>query len=59
MMSCGIGESDGYEHLERWGAEDTYFPSEDELEAVEAVGFVADCVWRQGPIAVVVGRKPA
>jgi len=59
MVSCGIGESEGYEHLERWGEEDTYFPLEDELEAVEAAGFVADCVWRQGPIAVVVGRKPA
>lgn len=59
MMSCGIGESEGYEHLERWGGEDTYFPLEDELEAVEAAGFVADCVWRQGPIAVVVGRRPA
>lgn len=59
MVSCGIGESEGYEHLERWGEEDTYFPLEDELEAVEEAGFVADCVWQQGPIAVVVGRKRA
>lgn len=59
MVSCGIGEHEGYEHLKRWGEEDTYFPLEDELEAVEAAGFVADCVWRQGPMAVVVGRKHA
>ena len=57
MVNCGIAESAGYEHLERWAEEDTYFPLEDELEAVEAAGFVADCVWRQGPMAVVVGRK--
>ena len=59
MVSCGIGESEGYENLERWGGEDTYFPLEDELEAVEAAGFFADCVWQKGPMAVVVGRKRA
>lgn len=59
MVSCGIGESEGYEHLEQWADEDTYFPLEDELEAVEAAGFVAECVWKQGPMAVVVGRKCA
>ena len=59
MVSCGIGESDGYEHLEQWADEDTYFPLEAELEAVEAAGFAAECVWKQGPMAVVVGRKPA
>ncbi len=59
MVSCGIGESEGYEHLEQWADEDTYFPLEAELEAVEAAGFAAECVWKQGPMAVVVGRKPA
>ena len=59
MVSCGIGESEGYQHLEQWADEDTYFPLEDELEAVEAAGFVAECVWKQGPMAVVVGRKRA
>lgn len=59
MVSYGIGESEGYEHLEQWADEDTYFPLEAELEAVEAAGFAAECVWKQGPMAVVVGRKPA
>ncbi len=59
MVSCGIGESEGHEHLEQWADEDTYFPLEDELEAVEAAGFVAECVWQHGPMAVVVGRKRA
>lgn len=59
MVSCGIGESEGYEHLEQWADEDTYFPLEAELEAVEVAGFAAECVWKQGPMAVVVGRKPA
>ena len=57
MVSNGIPEREGYEHLARWGEEDTYFPLEEELEAVEAAGFVADCAWREGPMAVVVGRK--
>ncbi len=57
MVSCGIDEREGYEHLERWASEDTYFPLDEELEAVEAAGFVAECAWRQGPMAVVVGRK--
>ena len=59
MVSCGIGKSEGYEHLEQWADEDTYFPLEDELEAVEAAGFVAECVWQHGPMAVIVGRKRA
>lgn len=59
MVSCGIGESEGYEHLEQWADEDTYFPLEAELEAVEAAGFAGECVWKQGPMAVVVGRKRA
>ena len=57
MVSCGIEERQGHQNLARWGEEDTYFPLEEELDAVEAAGFVADCAWRKGPMAVVVGRK--
>ena len=59
MLSCRIVQSEGCEDLERWGEEDTHFPLEDELEAVEAAGFFADCVWQQGPMTAVVGRKRA
>ncbi len=57
MVGCGIGEVEACGHLEKWGEEDTYFPLEEELEAIEAAGFEARCVWRRGPMAVVVGRK--
>ena len=58
MMAQQIGETEAYEHLERWADEDTYFPLEEELTAVEAAGFAASCPWQDGPMAVVVGRKP-
>ncbi|MCY4187559.1 MAG: class I SAM-dependent methyltransferase [Bryobacterales bacterium] len=57
MAGCGIERHEGYAHLERWAEEDTYFPLEEELEAVESAGFVASCAWRHGPMAVIVGRK--
>ena len=58
MVASGIKEREACRHLEQWGAEDTYFPLEEELAAFEAAGFVTRCPWRKGPIAVVVGRKP-
>lgn len=57
MVSRGIKENDAYGNLEQWADEDTYFPLNDELEALEAAGFVAECSWSHGPMAVVVGRK--
>lgn len=56
MMSCGIDEARAFEHLAEWAEEDTYFPLEEELAAMRGAGFNADCIWRQGAIAVMVGR---
>ncbi len=57
MVAQGIDERRAFEHFEEWSEEDTYFPLEDELAAVAAAGFEAECVWREAGIAVVVGRK--
>ena len=57
MVEQGIDERRAFEHFEEWSEEDTYFPLEDELVAVAAAGFRAECVWREAGIAVVVGRK--
>ena len=58
MVSQGIEQQRAWENLAQWGEEDTYFPLEEELSALTAAGFRAGCVWRHGPIAVIVGRKP-
>ena len=57
MVAQGIEEGRAFEHFEEWSEEDTYFPLEDELVAVAAAGFDAECVWQEAGIAVVVGRK--
>ena len=57
MVAHGIEEKQAVANLEKWGEEDTYFALDEELAAVSAAGFEAQCVWRHGPIAVVVGRK--
>ena len=57
LVAHGIDEERAFQHFEEWSEEDTYFPLEEELAAVAAAGFDAECVWRDGPIAVVVGRK--
>ena len=57
MAASGIAEPRAREYFAQWAEEDTYFPLETELDAVRAAGFDAECVWRCGPIAVVVGRK--
>jgi tRNA (cmo5U34)-methyltransferase len=57
MASHGIDEKRAFEHFEEWSEEDTYFPVEDELEALAAAGFEAACVWREVGIAVLVGRR--
>ena len=57
MVASGIAEDHAWQHFEDWAAEDTYFPLETELAALAAAGFEAACVWRDGPMAVTVGRK--
>ena len=59
MVTRGIREEQAYGHLAQWAEEDTYFPLTEELEAVSAAGFAAECVWTEGPMSVVVGRKRA
>ncbi len=59
MATCGIERARAFEHFAEWADEDTYFPLEAELEALRAVGFDADCVWRHCSMAVVAGRRPA
>ncbi len=57
MVAHGIDKQRAREHFAQWAEEDTYFPLEQELAAIGAAGFDAECVWSQGPMAVVVGRK--
>ena len=59
MVARGIDEQRAFEHFEEWAEEDTYFPLEEELAAVESAGFGAECVWREVGMTVVVGRKRA
>lgn len=53
MAACGIERSRAFEHFAEWAEEDTYFPLEAELETMRAAGLDAQCVWRDGPMAVV------
>ena len=59
MVKEGIAEERAFQHFEQWAEEDTYFSLEEELAAVAAAGFDADCVWREVGMTVVVGRKSA
>jgi tRNA (cmo5U34)-methyltransferase len=58
MVSRGISEVQAWEHFTAWAEEDTYLSLEDELGALHSVGFDAERVWHDGPIGVVVARKP-
>ena len=53
----GIDEDQAREHFAQWSQEGTYFTIEEELAAVRSAEFDAECVWRHGPMAVLVGRK--
>ena len=57
MAAHGIDAQSASDHFAAWEQEDTYFSLVEELEAVTAAGFDAECVWRHGPMAVVVGWK--
>ncbi len=57
MAACGINEERARQHLAEWEGEDTYFPVEEELADLNTAGFRSECVWREGPMAVMVGRK--
>ena len=57
LVSCGIGEQRAYEHFAEWAAEDTYFPLDDELAAMREAKFHAECIWRNCPNTLLIGRK--
>lgn len=59
QIANGIPEERAWEHFDEWAGEDTYLPLDVELEAFRRAGFVAERVWNDGPIGVVVARKPA
>ena len=59
QMENGISEEQAWAHFDVWAGEDTYLPLEDELTALRAVGFNAARVWNEGPVGVVVARKPS
>ena len=57
LVSCGIDEQRAYEHFDEWSAEDTYFSLDDELTAMREAKFHAECIWRDRPNTLLVGRK--
>lgn len=57
MVSCGIDEQRAYEHFDEWSAEDTYLPLDDELAAMREAGFHSECLWRDCPCSLLIGRK--
>ena len=57
LIASGIKEDRAWKHFEEWAEEDAYFSLADELKALETVGFESHCVWREGPNAVIVGRR--
>ena len=56
MVACGIERARAFEHFAEWAEEDTYFPLEKEMAAMQTAGLDAECVWRDGSMAVVAGR---
>lgn len=58
MARSGIDDREARGHFAEWSGEDTCFPLEEELAALAAAGFDADCVWRDEPSTVVVARRP-
>jgi tRNA (cmo5U34)-methyltransferase len=59
LIASGIEERRAWEHFAEWADEDTYFPLDAELEALEAAGFAAHCAWREGVSTVMVAERPA
>jgi len=57
LVASGIAEAQAWNHFADWAGEDTYFPLETEVAALEWAGFHARCAWREGVSTVVVARK--
>jgi SAM-dependent methyltransferase len=58
LVASGIAEERAWRHFDDWAEEDTYLPLDEELAALESVGFRAASVWCRGPMNVVVARRP-
>ena len=58
LVASGISEDRAWRHFDEWAEEDTYLPLDAELEALAQLGFEADRVWSDGPIGVVVAKRP-
>ena len=57
MASKGFTLAQGYQNLDDWAAEDTYFSVREELGAMAQGGFAeAECLWRRGTVAVLGAR---
>jgi tRNA (cmo5U34)-methyltransferase len=57
MAGEGFTLEQGYQNLDDWAAEDTYFSVREELGAMALAGFEhAECFWRRGPVAILGAR---
>jgi ubiquinone/menaquinone biosynthesis C-methylase UbiE len=57
MATRGFTLEQGYQNLQDWSAEDTYFSVYEELQAMARGGFdQPECAWRRGPIAIFAAR---
>ena len=57
MATQGFTLQQGFQNLQDWSEEDTYFSVREELRAMTDAGFAqAECFWRKGPIAVLGAR---
>lgn len=57
LVSAGMERHEAFDHFAAWATEDTYFPLEAELDALEGAGFEASCAWRRSVSTVVVGVR--
>ncbi|MEZ4415339.1 MAG: class I SAM-dependent methyltransferase [Gemmatimonadota bacterium] len=57
MVTSGIDEERCWTLFDEWAREDTYFPLDQELEALGRAGFDARLMWRLGPTTVWMGQR--
>jgi trans-aconitate methyltransferase len=57
LVDNGIAEDRAWQYFEEWSDEDTYLPMEAELAELQRIGFQAGCVWKDGPVGVLVAKK--
>lgn len=57
MATQGFTLAQGYQNLDDWAEEDTYYSVREELGAMQEGGFrEAECLWRRGPITILGAR---